>query len=71
MLVIKLSGAAVFAAAALVGVGVLTTRTLFYYLAIGLYTGRSFAGLAVIPGVDPLPGVGVRRNTRSLVLNVL
>ena len=36
MLVIKLSGAAVFAAAALVGVGVLTTRTLFYYLAIGL-----------------------------------
>jgi hypothetical protein len=36
VLVIKLSGAAVFAAAALVGVGVLTTRTLFYYLAIGL-----------------------------------
>jgi hypothetical protein len=36
VLVIKLSGAAVFAAAALVGVGVLTTRTLFYYVAIGL-----------------------------------
>ena len=45
MLVIKLSGAAVFAAAALVGVGVLTTRTFFYYLAIGL---SAAALLAVI-----------------------
>jgi hypothetical protein len=42
MLVIKLSGAAVFVAAALVGVGVLTSRVEFYYLAIG------FAGAALI-----------------------
>jgi hypothetical protein len=35
VVVIKLSGAAVFVAAALVGVGVLTGRILFYYLAIG------------------------------------
>jgi len=36
MLVIKISGAAVFVAAVLVGVGVLTGRILFYDLAIGL-----------------------------------
>jgi hypothetical protein len=36
VLVIKLSGAAVFAAAVLVGVGVLTSRILFYDIAIGL-----------------------------------
>lgn len=36
MLVIKISGAAVFVAAALVGVGVLSGRILFYDLAIGL-----------------------------------
>jgi hypothetical protein len=36
MLVIKLSGAAVFVAAALVGVGVLSGRIVFYDLAIGL-----------------------------------
>lgn len=36
MVVIKISGAAVFVAAALVGVGVLTGRILFYDLAIGL-----------------------------------
>ena len=36
MLVIKISGAAVFVGAALVGVGVLTGRILFYDLAIGL-----------------------------------
>jgi hypothetical protein len=36
VLVIKISGAAVFAAAVLVGVGVLTSRILFYDIAIGL-----------------------------------
>ena len=36
MLVIKISGAAVFVASVLVGVGVLTGRILFYDLAIGL-----------------------------------
>jgi hypothetical protein len=36
VLLIKLSGAVVFIAAALVGVGVLASRALFYYLAIGL-----------------------------------
>jgi hypothetical protein len=36
MLVIKISGAAVFVAAALVGVGVLSGRIVFYELAIGL-----------------------------------
>jgi hypothetical protein len=45
MLVIKISGAAVFVAAGLVGVGVLTGRILFYELAIGL-SGAAF--LAVI-----------------------
>jgi len=36
VLVIKISGAAVFAAAVLVGVGVLTSRILFYDIAIVL-----------------------------------
>ena len=36
MLVIKISGAAVFVAAVLVGVGVLTSRILFYDIAIAL-----------------------------------
>jgi hypothetical protein len=36
MLVIKISGAVVFVAAALVGVGVLSGRIVFYDLAIGL-----------------------------------
>lgn len=36
MLVIKLSGAAVFVAAVLVGVGLLLTRPGLYYAAIGL-----------------------------------
>ena len=38
----KLSGAAVFVAAVLVGVGVLTSRICFYYVAVGL------AGAALI-----------------------
>ena len=42
MLVIKLSGAAVFVAAASMGVGILTGRILFYDLAIG------FAGAALL-----------------------
>jgi hypothetical protein len=45
LVVIKLSGAAVFVAALLVGVGVLTGSILFYYLAIAL-SGASF--IAVI-----------------------
>jgi threonine/homoserine/homoserine lactone efflux protein len=36
VLVIKLSGAAVFVAAVLVGVGLLLTRPALYYVAIGL-----------------------------------
>jgi hypothetical protein len=36
VLVIKISGATVFVAAVLVGVGVLTSRILFYDIAIGL-----------------------------------
>ncbi len=47
MLVIKLSGAAVFVAAVLVGVGVLTSRILFYDIAIVL---AGAALLAVILG---------------------
>lgn len=36
MLIIKISGAAVFVAAVFVGVGVLTSRILFYDIAIGM-----------------------------------
>jgi hypothetical protein len=43
VVLIKLSGAAVFVAAALVGVGLLTGRILFYYLASGLAGGALFA----------------------------
>jgi hypothetical protein len=47
MVVIKISGAAVFVAAAMVGVGVLSGRIVFYDLAIGL---SGAALLAVILG---------------------
>ena len=46
MLVIKLSGAVVFVAAVLVGIGLLLTRPGLYYVAIGL---SGAALLAVIP----------------------
>jgi hypothetical protein len=45
LVIIKLSGAVVFVAAVLVGVGVLTGDILFYYLAIAL---SAAAFLAVI-----------------------
>ncbi len=44
MLVIKISGAAVFVAAVFVGVGVLTSRILFYDIAIGIGRGRTACG---------------------------
>jgi len=50
VIVIKISGAAVFVAAALVGAGVLFSRPALYYVAIGLCVA---AFLAVIASAIP------------------
>ena len=45
MVVIKASGAAVFIAAVLVGLGILTSRIGFYYAAVGLAGAALLAAL--------------------------